>query len=406
MKKKKLWKAMSVALSAAMLATSVPTGVFAAAPEVQTSQEKAADENELKLWYDEKAPNSYDGWEKWSLPLGNSGIGASVFGGIAKERIQLNEKSLWSGGPSASRDYNGGNIETSGGVKMSDIVKQIQQAFANGQSDTAEKLCNKLVGVSDDAGTNGYGYYLSYGNMYLNFNDISESDESDVSNYKRSLDLHTAVASVEYDYNGTHYVRENFVSYPDNVLVTRLTATGGNGKLNFDVKVDPDNEKGDGSNTPGANSYKRDWNTKVNGGEITVAGTLKDNQMKFNSQTKVIANGTTTDGTDKVTVADATSVTIITSIATDYKDEYPKYRTGESAEALDTRVDGYVSRAAAKKYDTLKADHIKDYQNIFERVDLDLGQIPSDKTTDALLSAYKAGTATEAERRYLEVMLF
>ena len=406
MKKKKLWKAMSVALSAAMLATSVPTGVFAAAPEVQTSQEKAADENELKLWYDEKAPDSYDGWEKWSLPLGNSGIGASVFGGIAKERIQLNEKSLWSGGPSASRDYNGGNIETSGGVKMSDIVKQIQQAFANGQSDTAEKLCNKLVGVSDDAGTNGYGYYLSYGNMYLNFNDISESDESDVSNYKRSLDLHTAVASVEYDYNGTHYVRENFVSYPDNVLVTRLTATGGNGKLNFDVKVDPDNEKGDGSNTPGANSYKRDWNTKVNGGEITVAGTLKDNQMKFNSQTKVIANGTTTDGTDKVTVADATSVTIITSIATDYKDEYPKYRTGESAEALDTRVDGYVSRAAAKKYDTLKADHIKDYQNIFERVDLDLGQIPSDKTTDALLSAYKAGTATEAERRYLEVMLF
>ena len=181
--------------------------------------------------------------------------------------------------------------------------------------------------------------------------------------------------------------------------MTKLTATGGSGKLNFDVKVNPDNEKGGGSNNPGANSYQRDWNTKVNGGEITVAGTLKDNQMKFNSQTKVIADGTTTDGTDKVTVADATSVTIITSIATDYKDKYPKYRTGESAEALDTRVGGYVDKAAAKDYDTLKADHVKDYQNIFERVDLDLGQIPSDKTTDALLSAYKAGTATEAERR-------
>lgn len=106
-----------------------------------------------------------------------------------------------------------------------------------------------------------------------------------------------------------------------------------------------------GSNNPGANSYQRDWNTKVNGGEITVAGTLKDNQMKFNSQTKVIADGTTTDGTDKVTVADATSVTIITSIATDYKDKYPKYRTGESAEALDTRVGGYVDNAAAKDYE-------------------------------------------------------
>ena len=133
---------MSVALSAAMLATSVPTGVFAAAPEVQTSQEKAADENELKLWYDEKAPDSYDGWEKWSLPLGNSGIGASVFGGITQERIQLNEKSLWSGGPSSSRtNYNGGNIETTAvnGIqtKMSEVVKQIQQAFAAGDTETA-----------------------------------------------------------------------------------------------------------------------------------------------------------------------------------------------------------------------------------------------------------------------------
>ena len=409
MKKKKLWKAISAALSAVLLATSVPSAAFAAVPaKAADVQTKAADENELKLWYDEKAPDSYDGWEKWSLPLGNSGIGASVFGGITQERIQLNEKSLWSGGPSASRtNYNGGNIETTNvnGVqtKMSEVVKQIQEAFASGNTSTAESLCAKLVGVSDDAGTNGYGYYLSYGNMYLDFKGITESS---VSNYKRALDLHTAVASVEYDYNGTHYVRENFVSYPDNVLVTKLTATGGSGKLNFDVKVNPDNEKGGGSNNPGANSYQRDWNTKVNGGEITVAGTLRDNQMKFNSQTKVIADGTTTDGTDKVTVADATSVTIITSIATDYKDKYPKYRTGESAEALDTRVGGYVDKAAAKDYDTLKADHVKDYQNIFERVDLDLGQIPSDKTTDALLSAYKAGTATEAERRYLEVMLF
>ena len=73
--------------------------------------------------------------------------------------------------------------------------------------------------------------------MYLDFKGITESS---VSNYKRALDLHTAVASVEYDYNGTHYVRENFVSYPDNVLVTKLTATGGSGKLNFDVKVNPE----------------------------------------------------------------------------------------------------------------------------------------------------------------------
>ena len=145
------------------------SAAFAAVPaKTADVQTKAADENELKLWYDEKAPDSYDGWEKWSLPLGNSGIGASVFGGITQERIQLNEKSLWSGGPSASRtNYNGGNIETTNvnGVqtKMSKVVKQIQEAFASGNTSTAESLCAKLVGVSDDAGTNGYGYYLSYG---------------------------------------------------------------------------------------------------------------------------------------------------------------------------------------------------------------------------------------------------
>ena len=145
MKKRKLWKAISAALSAVLLATSVPSAAFAAVPaKTADVQTKAADENELKLWYDEKAPDSYDGWEKWSLPLGNSGIGASVFGGITQERIQLNEKSLWSGGPSASRtNYNGGNIETTNvnGVqtKMSEVVKQIQEAFASGNTST-EKL--------------------------------------------------------------------------------------------------------------------------------------------------------------------------------------------------------------------------------------------------------------------------
>ena len=65
MKKKKLWKAISAALSAVLLATSVPSAAFAAVPaKAADVQTKAADENELKLWYDEKAPDSYDGWEK------------------------------------------------------------------------------------------------------------------------------------------------------------------------------------------------------------------------------------------------------------------------------------------------------------------------------------------------------
>ena len=130
--------------------------------------------------------------------------------------------------------------------------------------------------------------------------------------------------------------------------------------------------------------------------------------MKFSSQTQVITDnaGTVTDGDGKVSVSGASEVTIITSMGTDYKDEYPSYRTGETASELTNRVKWYVDQAAVKTYEELKANHVSDYQEIFNRVDLNLGQTVSTKTTDALLSAYKAGTASEAERRQLEVMLF
>lgn len=366
------------------------------------AQKKETNNSELKLWYNSPAADSYDGWEKWSLPIGNSGIGANVFGGETKERIQLNEKSLWSGGPSDSRkDYNGGNLVQQG--KNGETLKEIQKLFAEGNNSAASAKCDQLTGVSDDAGVNGYGYYLSYGNMYLDFDYASNAE---VSNYERYLDLNTAITGLEYDKGGTHYTRENFVSYPDNVLVTRLTADGDE-KLNLDVSVKPDNEKGGGSNNPQEQSYKRDWGTTVKDGLISIDGQLKDNQMQFSSHTKVLTEGgKTEDNKDKVTVKDAKTVTIITSIGTDYKNDYPEYRTGESKEEVSKRVKAYVDKASTKSYDTLKEAHVKDYSSIFERVKLDLGQVPSEKTTNELLNAYKAGNATDAERRYLEVMLF
>ena len=226
----------------------------------------------------------------------------------------------------------------------------------------------RLVGLSDDAGVNGYGYYLSYGNMYLDFKGISDKD---VENYERTLDLNTAIAGVEYDNGDTHYTRENFVSYPDNVLVTRLTAEGGD-KLNLDVRVEPDNEAGGGSNknTIQAQSYQREWETTVKDALISIDGQLKDNQMRFSSQTKVLTEGgTTEDGDEKVTVKDAKAVTIITSIGTDYKNDYPVYRTGESQEQVASRVRAYVDKAADTvvndSYDTLKQAHVDDYSSIF-----------------------------------------
>ena len=400
------WRVLASACAAAMAVTSLPYMATQVNAEPVAATQQTGD-NDLKLWYTSPADITkyYEGWQEKSLPIGNGGIGGTVFGGITRERIQLNDKSLWSGGPSTSRpNYNGGNLENKG--NNGSTMTQIHNYFANGQDSSAISLANSnLVGLSDDAGTNGYGYYLSWGNMYIDFKNVSSN--SDVSNYSRDLDLNTAIAGVNYDKGNTHYSRENFTSYPDNVIVTHITADGSE-KISLDVSVEPDNTSGGAANSIGENGYKRTWNTTVSGGRISVNGQLTDNQMKFSSWTQVITDngGTVTDGDGKVSVFGASEVTIITSMGTDYKDEYPSYRTGETADELTNRVKWYVDQAKVKTYEELKENHVNDYQNIFNRVDLDLGQTISTKTTDALLSAYKAGTASEAERRQLEVMLF
>ena len=109
---------------------------------------------------------------------------------------------------------------------------------------------------------------------------------------------------------------------------------------------------------------------------------------------------------DTLVVEDAEALTVYVSADTDYKNEYPEYRTGETAEELHQKVEDTVEAAAAKSYDEVKQTHIEDYSSLFARVDLDLGQTVSEKPTDELLAAYNGGTASEEERRQIEVMLF
>ena len=218
--------------------------------------------------------------------------GGKYFGGVNQERVQLNEKTLWSGEPSESRpNYNGGNIESNATVEVDGvdvpIMKAIQDAFARGDIATANSLCNKLTGVSDDVGTQGYGYFLSYGNMYLDFKDNAKA--SNVKNYIRDLDLYTAIWD-NYDYNNVNYSREYFISYPDNVMVTKLSASE-KGKFSLDVRVDQIILKVKVVNKN--NGYSHTFDKTAKDGLITTTGKLDDNQMKFNSQTKVINSGGT-----------------------------------------------------------------------------------------------------------------
>lgn len=404
MKRKNLKKVLAGLCALTLTATSIPFST-----QAEATKETPKKESGLRLWYDEpasKGKNILNGgsfgtteedntWQQHTLPIGNSFMGANVYGEIGKERLTFNQKTLWNGGPSTSRpNYKGGNKDTAdNGKKMSDVYKEIIELYKKGEDAKANELAKKLTGE-----VAGYGAYQSWGDIYVDF----KFDESQAKNYVRDLNMENAVASVDFDYKNTKMHREYFVSYPDNVLAMKFTADG-NEKLNLDISFPIDNAEGVTGKKLGKNVQ-----TTVKDNTITVAGEMQDNQLKLNGKLKVeTENGTVEakDG-DKLHVANASEVTVYVSADTDYKNDYPKYRTGETKEQLNDSVQKTIDKASKKGYEKVKEDHIADYTEIFDRVDLDLGQSVPTKTTDVLLNDYKAKKNTAAEDRVLEVMLF
>jgi len=391
-------KIAAVLVAAAMIAGLMPVGAIPV-------RANAAEGNPLRLWYDEPSSrgtnilsagsgySDWDGsntWQQQTLPIGNGDMGANVYGEIVSERLTFNEKTLWTGGPSASRpDYMGGNLESKG--QNGAMMKQIQELFLSGNSSYASSLCGSyLVGAQA-----GYGAYQAWGDIYFDFAGLS----TDVTNYQRDLDLTTGIASVSFTHSGTDYYREFFISHDDNVLVARLEADG-NAKLNLDVRF----------------PSKQGGTTRVEGDNtLVLCGQVSDNQLKYASYLTVVPEGGSVTGSgSKLTVTEADAITVYLSAATDYKntfwnedktDDY-YYRTGETDAELAERVQADVLTAALQGYEAVKESHLNDYQELFSRVELDLGQTVSEKTTDQLLASYKAGSATAAEQRQLEVMLF
>lgn len=397
MKRKHLKRVVAGAFAAVMATSGISF------PQANVHAEEKG--NELRLWYDEPtsqgtnilgAGSGYDTdeknrWQQHTLPIGNGDMGANVYGEIASEHLTFNEKTLWTGGPSESRkDYMGGNSTEKGQDGAS--LKNIQKLFAEGKTSEATAACNNLlVGIS-----NGYGAYQPWGDIYFDYKDITEKNATE---YQRDLDLKTAISTVSFKEDGTQYTREFFMSHDDDVLVARLEAKGSE-KLNLDVRF----------------PSKQGGKTVAEGNDtLKLCGALTDNQMKYASYLTVKAdNGSVTGSGDKLTVKDASAVTVYLSAATDYKNAFYNedktedyyYRTGETDEALAKRVKETVDKAVEKGYKEVKATHLEDYQELFNRVCLNIGQTVSEKTTDDLLKTYKDGSASEPEKRQLENMLF
>ena len=413
-------KAVSIAAALTLALTAVPVSGLTVNAAPSTAGD--GEEKPLKLQYfspADKGSSERNNWERWALPLGNGHMGAMVFGRTETERIQLNEKTLWSGGTGGTDDAEGGeydtrdplsdaygNVDAYGSGAMEKYIDFLFDEYYSGstagngpaQSGEMKILPNNRSALGD---------YQNFAEMYIDFNQPTEETE----NYVRELDLRTALSTVAYDYDGVHYTREMFANYPDNVLVYRVTADEAG---SIDLKLHP--EIADLGTTTGGHSKKVTKEGTVVADEesktITMEGTITNNNMKFAGKFRIENEGgtVTADNSDNtkgsLTVQDADSVVIYVALATNYKNEFPDYRQADADYAINS-VTERIENASAKKYDALYEAHLADYQELFSRVELDLGgTYNADEETDQLLSSWNKNSPNGTQNRYLEELYF
>ena len=365
--KRKFLKKIALIVSLMVVGQSVYT--FAKSSRFNEVEKSTLNENidldKLALWYDEPATN----WENEALPIGNGYMGGMIFGSVASERIQYNEKTLWSGGPGAWEGYNGGNKEGAW-----EAVQEIRKILADGgtpSNDLYQRVCGDQ---------RAYGAYQNFGDIFLDF---KSHEESKVTNYRRELNIEESLSTVKYNYKGVNYEREYFCSYPDNVMVIKLKADKAS-SLTVDVR----NE--------GAHNGK---NLSVENNTLILSGAIEDNGMKYESQIKVInTGGSIQDKEDRISVENADEITIIMSAGTDYVNEYPTYKGEDPHSAVTERINNAVNLG----YDELKSRHIEDYKNLFDRVNLNLGELKLDKPTDEMLNEYKTNQSNSLETLFFQ----
>lgn len=293
----------------------------AAYSEVSFAGSASAPSAPLSLWY--RAPAT--DWMTQALPLGNGRLGAMVFGGVATEHIQFNDKTLWKGSPTSR------------------------------------------------------GSYQNFGDLFLDFQGLTA-----VSNYRRDLSLSEAISRVSYTVGATTYTREYFCSYPDHALVLRL-ASNGSGNLSFVVRL-VDAHAG---------------TTTAAGNTITMSGAL--DLLSYEAQLKVVnEGGSLSISGNQITVTNANAVTLILAGGTDYSATAANYLVGTGAAGLHAATAEQLSSSSSKTYATLKGNHLRDYQPLFDRVALNLNHSTPTVPTDELLASFKGKNYNTA----LEVLYF
>jgi alpha-L-fucosidase 2 len=293
------------------------------------------------LWYD--APASQ--WVE-ALPVGNGTLGAMVFGGIARERIQFNESTIWTGGP---HDY-----ARPGASSWLPRLRQLLYAGRQAEAEAVAQVHFMSAPLHQRA-------YQAFGDLRIDFPSL---DSAKVEAYRRDLDLDSAVATTRFRIDGVTYERRVFASHPDGVVVVQLRANQP-GRLAFSVMP--------------TSAHRWHLRKSVHGDQLSMQGMVENGVIGFEARLLVRADGGETTFTDSsASVRGATTATLLLAGATNFVSY-----ADVSADPI-ARNDATISRVHVKGVDALLAAHVADHQALFRRVRLDLGapaalDVPTDR---------------------------
>jgi alpha-L-fucosidase 2 len=324
----------------ALAAIAAPSSISQAAPPAEP----------LSLWYMQPA-------QEWveALPIGNGRLGAMVFGGIARERIQFNEDTVWTGAP---HDYS-----HPGAFRY---LGRLRVLLFQGRQKEAEDLAMKefmSVPLRQKA-------YQAFGDLLLSFPNMKEGA---ISGYRRDLNLDSAIATVEYVQDGVTFKREAFASWPANAILVRLSSSVP-GKLTFEAALKCAHEGAAITASPG--------------GEISMAGRVEGSAIRFEARLAVRIEGGRLEARDgEMTVTDANSALLILTGATNFRSYIDV--SGNPRQVNDQ----VLASLRGKSPEELRSAHIADHRALFRSVSLDLGSSPaSSQPTDRRIEAFAAGS--------------
>lgn len=305
----------------------------------------AQQHSELKLWYDRPSGST---WEN-ALPIGNGKVGAMVYGNVAADIIQLNEHTVWSGGP-----YRNDN------PLAGDSVAVVRRLIFEGKRKEAEQLANRVILSQTSHGQ----MFLPVGEMHLVF-----AGHENYSDFHRELDISKAIATTSYSVNGVRYSREAIASFRDGVIAIHLTATKP-GSISFTASFKP---------------LLPQASRAIGGiGKLSLSGTTMNHEgitgrVRYKAISQIRSQGGSVSASDtSIVISNADAATVYISIATNFVN----FRDLGADE--NERAEQLLNKAAQKSFAEMREQHMAAYQHYFNRVHIDLGtsdaaQLPTDQ---------------------------